>query len=54
VGSGVTPETLDTLLPHASGFIVGTWVKRDGRLENPVDPDRVRVLAGRVQRTGSV
>ena len=44
VGSGVTAETVAELLRGAEGVIVGTWLKRDGRVENPVDPDRVRLL----------
>jgi membrane complex biogenesis BtpA family protein len=45
VGSGVTPDTVGPLLALADGVIVGTWLKRDGRTANPVDPDRVRALA---------
>ncbi len=52
VGSGVTAETVAELLSVADGVIVGTAVKRDGRLANPVDPERVRrlVQAARVAR----
>jgi len=44
LGSGVTPQTLPALLPHADGFIVGTYFKRDGVASNPVDPQRVSAL----------
>jgi hypothetical protein len=44
VGSGATPETAAELLSVADGLIVGTAVKRDGILANPVDPRRVRRL----------
>ncbi|MCS7217197.1 MAG: BtpA/SgcQ family protein [Candidatus Bipolaricaulota bacterium] len=44
VGSGVTPENVG-LYSAADGFIVGTWLKREGRVEGPVDPARVRRLA---------
>jgi membrane complex biogenesis BtpA family protein len=44
LGSGVTPATLPALLPHADGFIVGTYFKKDGVAENAVDPQRVREL----------
>ena len=44
VGSGVTPDTIRALLSVADGAIVGTFLKRDGKLANPVDPDRVRRL----------
>ncbi len=44
VGSGVTPDTVADLLSVADGVIVGTFLKRDGRLGNPVDADRVKRL----------
>jgi membrane complex biogenesis BtpA family protein len=44
VGSGVTPETVGELLSVADALIVGTSVKRDGDVRNPVDPARVRTL----------
>jgi membrane complex biogenesis BtpA family protein len=44
LGSGVTPQTIEALLPHADGFIVGTYFKRDGIASNPVDLRRVRDL----------
>jgi membrane complex biogenesis BtpA family protein len=43
VASGVDPENA-SLYPEADGFIVGTALKRDARVENPVDPRRVRSL----------
>jgi membrane complex biogenesis BtpA family protein len=53
VGSGVTPETARTL--EADGAIVGTWLHHDGALDQPVDVNRVRVMAEALrfrQRTG--
>jgi len=44
VGSGVTPESVVDLFSVADGAIVGTALKRDGRLDNPVDPERVKRL----------
>jgi uncharacterized protein len=44
VGSGASPETVAELLSVADGVIVGTSIKRDGRLPNPVDAERVRRL----------
>jgi uncharacterized protein len=41
VGSGVTPQNLAELLGAADGAIVGSFFKRNGELENPVDADRV-------------
>jgi membrane complex biogenesis BtpA family protein len=50
VGSGATPRTAASYLPAASGIIVGTWAKVDGRVGNAVDRERVRLLAGSVRR----
>jgi membrane complex biogenesis BtpA family protein len=44
VGSGVTAETAAELLSVADGLIVGTALKRDGIVTNPVDPLRVKRL----------
>jgi hypothetical protein len=44
VGSGATAETVAELLSVADAVIVGTSLKRDGRLANPVDVERVRRL----------
>jgi membrane complex biogenesis BtpA family protein len=52
VGSGASPETIGELLSVADAVIVGTSIKRDGRLANPVDVERVRrlVAAARAAR----
>ncbi|HET7876235.1 MAG TPA: BtpA/SgcQ family protein [Methylomirabilota bacterium] len=44
VGSGATADTVAELLSVADGVIVGTAVKRDALLSNPVDVERVRRL----------
>ncbi len=44
VGSGTTYDNLPGLWEHADGFIVGTWIKRDGRVENEVSLERARKL----------
>jgi len=48
VGSGVTPGTIRHLAGLANGFIVGTALKKEGRVGNPVDPARVRALRDRL------
>src|SRR5206468_10561737 len=53
VGSGATAETAADLLSVADGLIVGTGVKRDGVLGNPVDPRRVRRLVEAARRPRS-
>lgn len=44
VGSGVTPQNVRDCLTKGDGVIVGTSLKVDGIVTNPVDPDRVRRL----------
>ena len=48
VGSGVTPETAAELLSVADALIVGTALKHDGDVSQPVDPARVRRLVDAV------
>lgn len=47
VGSGVRIDNLSTYR-DADGFIVGTVLKEDGRIDSPVDVERVRALAAAV------
>lgn len=44
VGSGATPENVGRYAA-ADGVIVGSYVKHDGRWENPVDSARARAFA---------
>ncbi len=44
IGSGLDPETAPALLPVADFAIVGTYAKKDGITDNPVDAVRVRHL----------
>ncbi len=48
IGSGVTSANVEKFLPLADGFIVGTSLKIDGRVENAVDSTRVRALSERI------
>ncbi len=50
VGSGVTLDNVETFLARADALIVGSHLKRDGRWENPPDPERVSALMERVGR----
>jgi membrane complex biogenesis BtpA family protein len=45
IGSGVTPDNLPALWPHAGAFIVGSYFKRDGDWRNAPDPARVKAMA---------
>ncbi|ASJ13264.1 BtpA/SgcQ family protein [Thermococcus thioreducens] len=44
VGSGTSYDNLPELWKHADAFIVGTSIKRDGKVENEVSPERARKL----------
>jgi len=44
LGSGATLKNVREYLAPADGFIVGTSLKRGGRISNPVDPKRVAAL----------
>jgi membrane complex biogenesis BtpA family protein len=48
VGSGATAESIPTM-PGATGFIVGTAMKADGIVNNPVDRERVRTVLAAAQ-----
>lgn len=44
VGSGVSAESIGSMAQHADGFIVGTAVKQNGIVSNPIDSVRVVAL----------
>ena len=50
LGSGVNAENAREFMRLADGAIVGTSLKRGGRLANSVDPKRVATLARLMQR----
>jgi hypothetical protein len=50
-GSGLTLDNARELLQIASGAVVGTSVKRDGRTEAPVDPARAAALVAAAHST---
>lgn len=49
IGSGLTPDNVADY-PAAHGFIVGSWMKRDGDWTKPVDPARCQAMATAVER----
>ena len=49
VGSGATEETIVGLLAIADAVIIGTSVKQDGLVTNPVDPLRARSMVKKVK-----
>jgi hypothetical protein len=44
LGSGITDLNLREFYPHADGFIVGSYFKKDGHWSQTVDPERVSRL----------
>ncbi len=44
VGSGTSYSNLPKLWKYADGFIVGTWIKRGGKVENEVSLERAKKL----------
>ena len=42
IGSGSNPGNLKMLMSIADGAIVGSYIKKDGRAGNPLDPERAR------------
>jgi uncharacterized protein len=50
LGSGVTLANIRDFLRLADGFVVGTSLKRDGKISNPVDPKRVRALVSAIAK----
>jgi hypothetical protein len=49
IGSGINPDNIGNFAPYADGFIVGTFLKKDGITENPVDRERVRLLVDKLR-----
>jgi membrane complex biogenesis BtpA family protein len=45
IGSGIAAKTVADYLRLADGVIVGSSLKRHGRVDQPVDPKRVAILA---------
>ena len=46
IGSGLTADNASELLARADGAIVGTWLKRAGDVDGPVEKERVERLRG--------
>ena len=44
LGSGITPDNLLQLLTKADGVIVGSYFKKDGRVDHPIDSERVKTM----------
>lgn len=53
IGSGLTPDNAPDLWPRCDGAIVGSAFKEGGRLDNPVEADRVQKLRAVLDRLGA-
>ncbi len=44
IGSGLDLENISDLLPHSDGAIIGTYLKMNGSISNPVSRERVKKI----------
>jgi membrane complex biogenesis BtpA family protein len=49
-GSGVTKDNINAILKYADGCIIGKTFKKEGRIENPVDKERVKSLMKKIKK----
>ena len=49
-GSGVTTDNVAQFLPYLDLFIIGSWFKKGGDVQKPVDPKRVAALVDMVRK----
>jgi membrane complex biogenesis BtpA family protein len=50
IGSGISVENADLYLDLADGFIVGSFIKKNGIAGNPLDPERSATLIGKFKK----
>ena len=51
IGSGANPDNVQQLLKYADGAIVGTWLKEQGIISQPIDPNRVKQMSLAIKRS---
>ena len=44
IGSGITADNIAQYKPFVRNFIVGSSLKANGKLDNPIDPNKVKLL----------
>ncbi|MCS7140470.1 MAG: tryptophan synthase subunit alpha [Candidatus Nezhaarchaeota archaeon] len=49
VGSGITPKNIREVLKWCDGVIVGSYIKKEGKAGNPLDPLRAEILIKRIE-----
>ncbi len=50
IGSGVNPYNIGSYVSIADGVIVGTYFKKESKIHNPIDGDRVRYFVNRTRK----
>ncbi|MBS0359610.1 MAG: BtpA/SgcQ family protein [Proteobacteria bacterium] len=50
IGSGVTLENLESVYENATGFIIGSYFKVDGKSKNYVDESRVKIFMEKIHQ----
>ena len=53
IGSGLTIDNLEELLPLVNGAIVGSYFKKDQKITNPVNEENVKTFMAAVKRVRS-
>ncbi|MDP3148895.1 MAG: BtpA/SgcQ family protein [Ignavibacteria bacterium] len=48
-GSGITAENIKVYLEYCDALIIGSYFKEEGKWDNPIDPDRVKMLLSKVK-----
>ena len=51
IGSGANPDNVHKLLKYADGAIVGTWLKEQGIINQPIDSNRVKQMSLAIKRS---
>lgn len=49
IGSGIMPENLAQLWDYADGFIIGSYLKKDGLWKNELDKNRLQKMAEAIE-----
>ena len=49
IGSGITDKNIAAYYPYADAFIIGSYFKKEGKWQNPVDPQRIQQLLKTIQ-----
>ena len=52
IGSGMTPENIETYYPLADGFIVGSTLRRNGRFLGELEPKRLAAFTTAFRKQG--